>query len=78
MTVTQIELMQTDLPHTLYLKRGKDGKVKKGVDPEDKAFALQAAAVEKARLKHERQKAKAEGREPEFTLDEIFSGENEK
>lgn len=71
----QIDLMQIDLPHTLYkpIKRGKQKK--KGVDdkyrvnPRDKALALQEEAN---RMAEKRRKAKAEGKIP-YTKEELFT-----
>lgn len=70
----QVEIMQTDLPHTLFdhskkKKGGKGGKrelpkPKKG----DAAFKLQQEAYERKLAKIQ---AKAEGKEP-FTTDELF------
>lgn len=47
LTCAQIELMQGDLPHTLYSPRDKDGKPKPNKN--DKAMALQEEANKKAR-----------------------------
>ena len=65
--------MQSDLPHTLYKRGGKEGKKENGkpaarVNPNDRAFAMQQEAYEK---KLARLRAKEEGSEP-FTMDEIF------
>ena len=60
----QIELMQSDLPHTLY--NFKDNK------PDDECERLNREALEKARAKRGN-KANSSG-ERQYTLDEIFSG----
>ena len=72
----QIEIMQADLPHTLFnRKAGKGKKGRKAVDnenyianPNDKAFALQREAVERRRRQME-----AEGKDVNYTMDEIFN-----
>lgn len=72
----QIEIMQADLPHTLLNRNGKKGKrgKKPAIDenykcnPNDNAFALQREAVERKRRKME-----AEGKEVNYTMDEIFN-----
>lgn len=60
--------MQSDLPHTLYNFKKKDGD--KSYDPNDKAFELQRLADERAA---ERRKARQE--KDGYTLDEVFRGE---
>lgn len=71
LTEAQVQLMQTDLPHTLYLKRDKKtGKAKKEYkfDNNDPAIAMQREAnLRKAAIK----KAKAEGKIP-YTTEELF------
>lgn len=76
LTVAQIQLMQADLPHTLYdnKKKGKGGKKKRdgGTDnyrynPKDKAIALQEEANRRAR-----ERARSEGKEVPYTMDELF------
>ena len=71
LTCAQIELMQSDLPHTL-MNMDNTGKGAPGTAPrvraDDPAFELQQKAVEKALA---RRRAKAEGREP-YTVDELF------
>ena len=74
LTVPQIEIMQSDLPHTLYLRdHDKKGRRKAAdkdfrYNPNDKAIALQEEANRRAL---ERRKAKAEGKIP-YTTDELF------
>ena len=60
----QIELMQADLPHTLY--NFKDNK------PDDECERLNREALEKARARR-RKKAEASGPRA-YTLEEVFSG----
>lgn len=75
LTVAQIELMQSDLPHTLYNRVGKDKKKGSKVtekpfkyNPNDKAIKLQEEANRRA---EERQRMKAEGKIP-YTTEELF------
>lgn len=69
MTLPQIEIMMSDLPHTLYLKTDKDGKKKKKVSKEDydKAAEINRRLAEKARKR----------REAELTVDDVFNGKLE-
>jgi len=60
--------MQSDLPHTLYNYKSKDGDTL--FDPKDKAFELQRIADEKAAARR-KARQEAEG----FTVDEVFNGE---
>jgi hypothetical protein len=57
----QIELMQADLPHTLYDYKGK---------PDSECERLNREAMEKARAR----RAKKAAKDREYTLDEVFSG----
>lgn len=63
--------MQSDLPHTLYLKEGfnpdKKGTAER-VNPDDKAFSLQEEALRKAA---ERRAARARG-DGSYKTDELF------
>lgn len=59
------QIMQSDLPHTLYNYKAKDGD--KLYNPNDKAFELQRLADEKAEARR-RARQEAEG----YTVDEIF------
>ena len=61
LTIPQIELMQSDLPHTLY-------NFKKKVVVDDEAIRLQEEANKKARARRENQGQR------QYTLDEIFAG----
>ena len=60
--------MQTDLPHTLYARIGKNGKETVIVDKNDRAFELQREANKRRR---ERLEAKERGDAP-YTIDELF------
>lgn len=70
----QIEIMQADLPHTLFNRKSKKGKNKSAnndnykYNPNDAAFALQKEAVERSRKRR-----MAEGKEVKYTIDEIFN-----
>ena len=72
MTIQQIQLMQSDLPHTLYKHKKDSGKAHAGQKPKvsanDPAFAKQREAYEKKMAKL---RAKQEGKEP-FTMEELF------
>ena len=60
--------MQSDLPHTLYNFKEKDGD--KSFNPQDKAFELQRLADERAAARR-RARQEKEG----YTVDEVFRGE---
>ncbi len=73
LTLPQIELMQSDLPHTLYnFKKDKDGGGGAAVSQEgiDEAERLMILAKQKA----EERKKKRQQKEG-YTLDEIFNGD---
>lgn len=63
LTLPQIELMQSDLPHTLFLKKKKN-------IVDDDAIRLQMEANKKAE-----QRRKARQQKEGYTVDEIFGGE---
>lgn len=63
--------MQSDLPHTLYNYKAKEGNV--SYNPKDKAFELQRLADEKAEARR-RARQEKEG----YTVDEVFRGEADK
>lgn len=63
LTLPQIELMQSDLPHTLFLKKKKN-------IVDDDAVRLQMEANKKAE-----QRRKARQQKEGYTVDEIFGGE---
>ena len=72
MTVAQIELMQADLPHTLFKrdKKKEGGKVTDDFkyNPEDPAIAKTMEAIRRRKEKMER-----EGKDVQYTMDEIFN-----
>ena len=70
LTLPQIELMQSDLPHTLFHpKDGKDTKVYSQEDV-DEATRLNEESLKRS---HERRMKRQQ--EQGYTLDEIFNGE---
>ena len=70
LTIPQIEIMQTDLPHTLYKKTGKDGKPVKNTRASDEVIRLQEEANRKML---ERKAAKERGEIPYESTDELFN-----
>lgn len=73
LTVPQITLMQSDLPHTLYDRKKSKATAKSGnktFNPNDNAFELQRKADEAAARRRKARQEK-EG----YTLDEVFRGE---
>lgn len=70
LTVPQIEIMQADLPHTLYKKTGKDGKPVKNTKASDEVIRLQEEANRKML---ERKAAKERGEIPYESTDELFN-----
>lgn len=73
LTLPQIELMQSDLPHTLFLH--KDKKDNKSVNKEAYDEA-QAANRESLRRSIERRKKRQQ--DQGYTIEEIFNGEADK
>ena len=73
LTLPQIELMQSDLPHTLYIRKKKDGN--KSVSKADYDEA-QRANEESLRRSIERRRKRQQ--EQGYTIDEIFNGEADK
>ncbi len=69
LTMPQIELMQADLPHTLYDTKKKGGE---GTVVTDKVLRLTREA--NARRKARKSKEAANAADREYTLDEVFSG----
>jgi hypothetical protein len=66
LTLPQIELMQADLPHTLFKKNSRnknDGKV----IVDDEAIRLNMEEMRKAEARRRR-------REKGYTVDEVFAG----
>ena len=70
LTLPQIELMQSDLPHTLYVRKDKNGN--KSVNKADYDAAVKANE-ESLRRSIERRKKRQQ--EQGYTIDEIFNGE---
>lgn len=60
--------MQSDLPHTLYKHKVKDGNI--SYNPNDPAFELQRLADEKAEARRKARQEK-EG----YTVEEVFNGD---
>lgn len=61
--------MQSDLPHTLYLRNGKNGGNKSfRYDPEDPAIRLQMEAN-----RRKKEKMEMDGAKVEYTMDELFN-----
>lgn len=73
LTLPQIELMQSDLPHTLYIKKDKDGN--KSVSKADYDEAVRA---NEESLKRSIERRKKRQQEQGYTRDEIFNGEADK
>ena len=70
LTIPQIAIMQSDLPHTLYDRKKKKKAGQKTFNPNDRAFELQRLADERAAARRKARQEK-EG----YTLDEVFRGE---
>lgn len=62
--------MQSDLPHTLYLKDNNHAEPSKNTKASDKVIRLQEEANRKAM---ERKAAKERGEEPYDSVDEVFN-----
>lgn len=73
LTLPQIELMQSDLPHTLFLHKDKNGN--KSVSKSDIDEAVKANE-ESLRRSIERRKKRQQ--EEGYTIEEIFNGEADK
>ena len=73
LTLPQIELMQSDLPHTLYnfKKKGKGGGgasvSQSGIDEAERLTLLAKQKAEERRRKRQQKEG--------YTLDEIFNGD---
>lgn len=65
LTLPQIDLMMSDLPHTLYKKR----KTKETVTEDDEATRLNEESLRKAMERRER-----ESKEQSYTIEQIFDG----
>ena len=78
LTMPQIELMQSDLPHTLYNHDPKDKKSKTDTKVYSKADIDEATRLCEESLKRSRERRKKRQQEQGYTLDEIFNGEADK
>lgn len=72
LTCAQIEIMQSDLPHTLYLHdRKRKNKKSNGnytYNPTDPAIKKQMEAI-----RRKKERMEAEGKKVEYTMEEIFN-----
>lgn len=73
LTLPQIELMQSDLPHTLYNR--KDKKENKSVSKVDYDDAVRA---NEESLKRSIERRRKRQQEQGYTIEEIFNGEADK
>ena len=73
LTLPQIELMQSDLPHTLYIRKEKKEKKVCSQADIDEATRLNAES-----LKRSRERRRKRQQEQGYTIDEIFNGEADK
>ena len=67
LTLPQIELMQTDLPHTLYIRKNDKGGGKKNTVASDEVIRLQEEANRRMRERKKKQK-----QEDTYSVDELF------
>lgn len=72
LTLPQIELMQSDLPHTLYNPKDTDGNDRKVYSQAD---IDEATRLNEESLKRSRERRKKRQQEQGYTLNEIFKGE---
>lgn len=75
LTLPQIEIMQSDLPHTLYNHDPKDKKDTKVYSQSD---IDEATRLCEESLKRSRARRAKRQQEQGYTLDEIFNGEADK
>lgn len=72
LTAAQVRLMQSDLPHTLYLRDGnnggKNGKKSFRYNPEDPAIRLQMEAN-----RRRKERMEMDGEDVEYTMEELFN-----
>lgn len=72
LTSAQIQLMQSDLPHTLYKRDKRRGRGKSDMqynyNPNDPAIKKQMEAIRKRKERME-----ADGKKVEYTMDELFN-----
>ena len=73
LTLPQIELMSSDLPHTLYIHKDKDGNTSVS-----KADYDEAVRMNEESLRRSIERRKKRQQEQGYTIDEIFNGEAEK
>ena len=73
LTLPQIELMQSDLPHTLYIRKDKDGN--KSVS---KADYDETVRMNEESLKRSIERRRKRQQEQGYHLNEIFNGEADK
>lgn len=69
----QIDLMQSDLPHTLYIRKDKEGN--KSVSRDD---LLEAERINRESLQRSIERRKKRQQEQGYTIEEIFNGEADK
>ena len=75
LTMPQIELMQSDLPHTIYHHERKEGKDNKAYSQSD---IDEATRLNEESLRRSRERRKKCQQEQGYTLEEIFNGEADK
>lgn len=73
LTLPQIELMQSDLPHTLYNHKDKDGN-----PSVNKADYDEAVRANEESLKRSIERRRKRQQEQGYTTEEIFKGEADK
>ena len=71
LTIPQIEIMQSDLPHTLYIRKDKDGNN----TSVSKADYDEAVRMNQESLRRSIERRKKRQQEQGYTRDEIFNGE---
>lgn len=72
LTLPQIEIMQSDLPHTLYSHEPKDKKDNKVYSQAD---IDEATRLNEESLRRSRERRRKRQMEQGYTLNEIFKGE---
>lgn len=73
LTLPQIEMMQSDLPHTLYIRKDKNGN--KSVS---RADYDEAVRMNEESLRRSIERRKKRQQEQGYTTTEIFKGEADK
>ena len=71
----QIEIMQSDLPHTLYNYKSKGNKENKGNKVYSQADIDEATLLCEEALRKSRERREKRQQEEGYTLDELFNGE---